>query len=140
MKYFLISLCLILTLCFSACTIKQNPKAEKAAEKSALEWLKLTDNEKYAESWQDAAQYFKKEVNEKVWVQQLSVVRKPLGKVLSRKLVIKEYTTKLPGAPKGEYVVIQFETSFENKNFAVETVTPMREEDGKWKVSGYYIK
>jgi hypothetical protein len=45
----------------------------------------------------------------------------------------------LPGAPDGEYVVIQFESSFEKKKSAVETVTPMLEKDGKWRVSGYYI-
>ena len=43
-------------------------------------------------------------------------------------------------ASYGEYVVIQFETSFENKKAAVETVTPMMDKDGIWRVSGYYIK
>jgi ribosomal protein S17E len=43
-------------------------------------------------------------------------------------------------ASYGEYVVIQFETSFENKKTAVETVTPMMDKDGIWRVSGYYIK
>jgi len=48
--------------------------------------------------------------------------------------------TSMPGAPDGEYVVIQFESSFANKESAVETVTPMKGEDGVWRVSGYYIK
>jgi hypothetical protein len=46
----------------------------------------------------------------------------------------------LPGAPDGEYVVIQYRTSFENKNDAIETVTPMKDTDGTWRVSGYYVK
>ena len=46
----------------------------------------------------------------------------------------------MPGAPDGEYVVIQFETSFENKKHAIETVTPMMDKDGTWRVSGYYIR
>jgi hypothetical protein len=46
----------------------------------------------------------------------------------------------LPGAPDGEYVVIQYETSFEKKAFAIETVTPSFEKDGIWRVSGYYIE
>ena len=57
-----------------------------------------------------------------------------------RTLKYKKYTTALPGAPDGEYVVLQFETSFQNKKFAMEKVTPMRDRDGKWRVSGYYIK
>jgi len=42
--------------------------------------------------------------------------------------------------PDGEYVVIQYDSSFEHKQSAVETVTPMLDKDGKWRVSGYYIK
>jgi hypothetical protein len=45
----------------------------------------------------------------------------------------------LPGAPEGEYVVIQYETQFEHKAGAIETVTPLREKDGSWRVSGYFI-
>jgi hypothetical protein len=50
------------------------------------------------------------------------------------------YTTQLPGAPDGEYVVLQYDTSFEHKKTAIETVTPVMDKDGKWRVSGYYIK
>lgn len=50
------------------------------------------------------------------------------------------YRTTLPGAPDGEYVVIQFKASFENKKAAVETVTPLLDKDGQWRVSGYFMK
>jgi hypothetical protein len=60
--------------------------------------------------------------------------------VVARKLKSKQYTRTLPGAPDGEYVVIQYETTFENKQSATETVTPMLDKDGVWRVSGYYIK
>jgi Protein of unknown function (DUF4019) len=70
----------------------------------------------------------------------VTAVRSPLGKVISRKLKLKQYATSLPGAPDGKYVVIQFETSFEKKKSSVETITPMKEKDGTWRVSGYYIK
>jgi len=48
--------------------------------------------------------------------------------------------TSLPGAPDGDYVVIQFQTSFANKASAVETITPMRDRDGAYRVSGYFIR
>ena len=63
-----------------------------------------------------------------------------MGKLLSRKLKSATYKTTMPGAPDGEYVVIQYDSSFEHKQAAVETVTPMLGKDGKWRVSGYYIK
>jgi hypothetical protein len=66
--------------------------------------------------------------------------RKPLGALVSRKLKSAQYATSLPGAPDGQYVVIQYDTVFQNKSAAVETVTPMLDKDGHWRVSGYYIR
>jgi hypothetical protein len=36
--------------------------------------------------------------------------------------------------------VVKFDTVFEKKAAAVETVTPMMELDGTWHVSGYFIQ
>ena len=74
------------------------------------------------------------------WQSLLAANRAPQGKVLSRKLKSATYTKTLPNAPEGEYVVIQYDTDFEHKPAAVETVVPMLDKDGKWRVSGYFIK
>jgi len=66
-------------------------------------------------------------------------VRKPLGNVESRVLLSAVEKKSLPGAPDGEYVVIQFKTAFSNKRDSVETVTPMKSGEA-WRVSGYSIK
>jgi hypothetical protein len=73
-------------------------------------------------------------------VSALTGARQPLGKLVSRKLKSATYTKTAPGAPDGEYVVIQYETSFADKASAVETITPMLDKDGQWRVSGYFIK
>lgn len=116
----------------------ESPEVE--AVKAAETWLALVDSGDYTKSWETAAVYFKGAVTKEKWEQSLKGVRPPLGKVLSRKVKSKEYATSLPGAPDGEYVVIQFETSFENKTTAIETVTPMKDPDGEWRVSGYFIR
>ena len=47
----------------------------------------------------------------------------------------------LPGAPTGDYVVVQYTTRFANGPAAVvETVTAMREPDGAWKAAGYFVR
>jgi hypothetical protein len=115
-------------------------KVQGKAVEAAMHWLALVDQGNYGKSWETAAGYFKGAVTEKHWEQALTAVRSPLGKVISRKLKSKQYATSLPGAPDGEYVVIQFETSFEKKESSVETITPMKEKDGTWRVSGYFIK
>lgn len=113
---------------------------EEAAIAVAEAWLATVDAEGYSESWDQAADLFQRAVSREAWERSLRSARQPLGTLVSRKLVSKQFLTELPGAPDGEYVVIQFSSSFANKRAAVETVTPMLEGSGVWKVSGYYIK
>lgn len=124
----------------TAAVMADNSDREKAAIASAEKWLKLVDQGKYIHSWKESAGYFKRAVSQKQWEQAMKSGREPLGKLISRKVANALYTTSLPGAPDGQYVAIQFNTSFENKKSGVETVTPMVDKDGKWRVSGYYIK
>jgi hypothetical protein len=114
--------------------------SEKAAAAAAEKWLILVDEGKYAESWNQASDYFKQNVRQDQWEQALQGVRKPLGKLVSRQVAGASYKTSLPGAPDGEYVVIEFKTSFENKKSSIETVTPKMDKDGVWRVCGYYLK
>ncbi len=117
-------------------------EAEKVtdAEAAALAWLALTDAGDYSRSWDQAASIFQSSISKQNWMDALQNVRKPLGELVSRKVKSAQYAASLPGAPDGEYVVIQYETQFENKKSAMETVTPHLEKDGSWRVSGYYIK
>ena len=131
---------LLCSIVFCATALAEQAGAEKAALAAAQSWLQLVDEGKYAESWHQAAEYFKNAITKEQWKQMIQAVREPLGKTVSRTLKAKQYTTTLPGAPDGEYVVIQFDSSFTNKKTAVETITPMLDQDGVWRVSGYYIK
>ena len=115
-------------------------KPEDAAQAAAESWLKLVDDRNYSASWDQAAKVFKGAVKQGDWNQMAGGVRTPLGKLVSRKLKSREYSEKLPGAPDGKYVVIQYDTVFEHKASAVETVTPMADRDGVWWVSGYFIR
>jgi uncharacterized protein DUF4019 len=115
-------------------------KPEDAAQAAAESWLKLADDAKDEASWDQAAALFKGAVTKEQWKQALSAARGPLGKLVSRKVKSRQYMEKVPGGPDGKYVVIQYDTVFEKKASAVETVTPMMDKDGVWRVSGYYIR
>lgn len=115
-------------------------EAEKNAITAAELWIALIDREQYTRSWEMAASLLKNKVERKTFVKSLSTTRKPLGELKSRKLQSKQFTTSAPGAPDGQYVILQYTTSFANKSTATETITPMLDKDKKWRVSGYYIK
>jgi hypothetical protein len=140
MRRMLMYLSVIAIVSCVGCSTSSNSDAEKAAVDAAEAWLSIVDGGNYADSWVEAAGLFKGAVQQAQWVQTMETARKPFGKNISRKLKSKSYSTSLPGAPDGEYVVIQFEASFENKKSAIETITPMLDKDGKWRVSGYFMK
>ena len=110
------------------------------AIKAAEEFLILVDTSQYAQSWDSASSFFKSQLPKESWVKQISSLRPAFGKVTNRHILGVQSLKQLPGAPDGEYVVIQYNTSFENKRKAVETITPMLDKDGRWHVSGYYIQ
>jgi len=114
--------------------------AEKAAISAAHTWLSVIDKGEYSKSWQEASIYFRGAISRDRWEASLAGVRKPLGRLVSRRAISSQRTRELPGAPDASYVVIRFRTSFENKNSAVETVTFMMDKDGNWKAAGYFIQ
>lgn len=141
--------CTLLSLISFLCAAGAAPQAgaaggaeadETAAEKAALQWLALIDQAKYSQTWVEASDYFKSMLSKAQWDKQVRAARAPMGKLISRTVKSKQFSKSLPGAPDGEYVVIQFDTRFEGKSQAVETVTPQKEKDGKWRVCGYYIR
>ena len=115
-----------------------DPKDE--AQKAAIAWLALVDHGDYAESWKQAAAIFRGSIDQDAWVSAVRGVRRPLGKVRSRSLKSATYATSLSGVPDGQYVVIQYDTVFDNKASSVETITPTLDRDQAWRVSGYYIR
>jgi len=110
------------------------------AEQAAAAWLQEVDGERYAASWEQSATVFRDAVKKPEWEQGVASLRKQLGKLENRTQKSAVFTTTLPGAPTGEYVVVQYSTTFANRPNSVETVTPVRDTDGTWRVSGYYIQ
>jgi Protein of unknown function (DUF4019) len=123
-----------------ACSPQASKEETRQAEAAAQSWLALVDAAYYSQSWEAAAAYFKNSISQSQWASRISATRGPLGDLKSRHESSTRFTRTLPGAPDGEYVVIQFSTTFEHKSSATETITPMKDADGQWRVSGYYIR
>ena len=136
----LISIAMLALLLCSVGFAQDEAAKKKAAQASAESWLALVDAGNYTQSWDEAATFFKSKVSKADWERMLTQVRTPLGKSAGRTAKGAVYQTSLPKAPDGEYVVIQYATNFANTGAAVETITPMLDQDGKWRVSGYYVR
>jgi len=138
-RFWIVLFVLIVVASIQAATqTKQTP--EKVAQQAAESWLQLVDSAKYDECWDEAASSFKNAVSKEDWKAAVQAARGPLGKNKTRKLKEANYTKSPEGAPDGEYVVIQYESSFEKQDQVTESITPMLDKDGKWRVSGYFIR
>ena len=121
-------------------TARANEAAIGQARTVANAWLAQLHDYEYEETWATAGELLKAAVSRDEWSKRMSVTLGPLGKAASSAVRSTEYSTTMPGAPDGEYVVVKFDTSFENKQTALETLALKKESDGLWRVSGYYIK
>ncbi|MFA7666582.1 MAG: DUF4019 domain-containing protein [Burkholderiaceae bacterium] len=132
---------LLSAVCLSLLMLASAFAGEKAsaAEAAALEWLSSVDAGDYAKSWDNAGALLKKQLTTKALERAVSGVREPLGALRSRKVKLAQPANDLPGAPNGEYVVLQFDSAFVNKAAGIETVTTVFE-GGVWRVVGYFIR
>ena len=139
-KYSVLVSCVVTVIVFLTAGPALAGTAEEDAVQAAEKWLALVDAGDYSASWEQSGELLKKAVTVEQWAQAMEATRTPLGDLVSREVLGSKYATSLPGAPDGEYVVIQFKSSFANKKEAVETVTPKKDSEGVWRVSGYFIK
>lgn len=107
---------------------------------SSLSWLAVVDSGDYSASWSRASKSFRSALSEEGWIEKVRMARGPLGEVSSR-LMRRATAEKNPeGAPDGDYIIVTYDSSFENKAEATETHTLINEPDGAWRTAGYFIK
>jgi len=104
---------------------------EVAALTAIQAWLGLMDDGQYAESWRQASESFRAIATLDEWVEKGDSIRKPLGKLLSRKVEKTEL--------EGSFIVAKFDSSFEALKAASETATFVLETNGQWRAVGYLI-
>jgi hypothetical protein len=115
------------------------PIWEREATSVARSWLRLVDDRRHPASWAAAAPLLREEIGSREWDAALRAVRAPLGRCLWRKVRSQAVVEGPPGALRGPYVVIRFESVFERRSRAAETVTPVLGTDGRWRVAAYFI-
>jgi adenosylcobinamide amidohydrolase len=120
--------------------VTETTRREKTVADAALKWLGTVDEGRLGDSWREASEVFRQSLKREAWEAMAGATRAPLGRRLSRQLHRSVYTKYLPGAPEGEYLVMEFITEFEKRADAIETLTSRLDQDGVWRVSGYFVK
>jgi hypothetical protein len=112
---------------------------EQAAQRQALGFLGYLDQGRFAESYAYTGMLIRAQVDQNSFTDKVQKARAGSGALLSRDLIDSAYSTTVPGAPDGQYVVLHYHVSFANRPDSVETVT-LDFAKGYWRLAGYYIK
>ena len=107
---------------------------------SAEKFLTFIDAGDWQGSWDASGAFFQSQASAEEWANIVEPVSEQVGTAESRSLASVQRTSSLPGAPEGDYEVLQFSTSFSNVDgTAVETLIMLEQEDG-WGVAGYFVR
>ena len=112
--------------------------AVKAATREAEHWLQAMDEHRYADAWNESAAVVREGHSEQEWVRDFAMPREGFGKIVMREFKQARFSTRVRGAPEGEYVTALFLSQFSNTPLAVETVLLSRE-SGEWRIGGYDV-
>ncbi|MXS82806.1 DUF4019 domain-containing protein [Nitrosomonas oligotropha] len=130
---------LLLLFCTGTGYAQEDNILEKV-ESSARAWLKLVDSGDYKDSWENASPLFKGKTSEGAWIKSITAIRAPRGAMNARYIATAGATKSLSGFPDGEYIVLQFYTTFGEKGLALETITLAKAKDDTWQIADYESK
>ncbi len=128
----------LIPLVFLVCSRDVDDKAE--AQKVAELWLKLLDEGKFEEAFEQFTDRTKMQINQDTWISLEAETRQKLGVLLSREINVIDLTD-IPASketPGGKYATIQYKVSFENRKEDFEAVGLIKEKNKKtWQVDCY---
>jgi hypothetical protein len=130
-----LTLGLIVSL-FSESTFSEDAKDKGNASKFVQDWLSLVDRGNYSQTWNDLSDVLKSAFTKVDWVNSLSSYHKSFGKLTKRK---QQYVTESSDPSIGDYLIFQYQSSFEKKNIVNEAVSVIKDRDGNWKILGYSL-
>lgn len=126
----------VLAVVGCARVIELSEEARSAADHQ----LDLIDRAEYARSWSEASVIFRDAVTQEDWSQRAAAIRGPLGTLQQRHPRAAVGKTDPASSPKGEYIMVTYDTAFERNPEVVETLVLYQDDDAQWRMAGYFVK
>jgi len=119
---------------------KIDPAKAASARAATERFLAMVDDDRFAESWNMSAALIREKIPREKWAGKLKLFRAQYGKMLGRKEKEIRYSTEASGNNQGEFITLIFTADYERRKGAEETVTVMLEDDGNWRVGGFFVE
>ena len=116
-----------------------NPEAEKAGQLAAHAWLLLLDRRDWGTAWDASSAVFRQTVPLGTWMDGVPKVREPFGAMVERQPGEAHVQEDAAGPARRRLRHRQLRQQVRQAT-GEETVTTVREPDGRWRVTGYSPK
>jgi hypothetical protein len=130
---------ILAVMLFAGVAHSSEANKKKAALAAAGKWLALVDAGKYADSWRETPEAYRARVDQKRWEQSLQSDRGSEGACVARKFISSEFRKSPPNTAGNDSISIRFNTSFQNRKYALERLKLIFDKDGQWRVTEYVI-
>ncbi|QGX41189.1 DUF4019 domain-containing protein [Permianibacter aggregans] len=117
-------------------TVQANDEAVAAA----TQWLQKVDAKQLKQAYDSSGKLMREAVDVEKWSAAVEGVRQQAGEMQSRALNSVTAHESFPGLSNGDYMVVVFNTKFAHKPAAIETLSFQREDDGQYRVIGYFVQ
>lgn len=108
---------IVLAMPVGAASYSTDPLREEA-----VSYLELLDQGRYTEAWHEMTPHFQAIDQQDQWQNRQQAIRSAYGALEFRELFLIEYRDHYILSPDGQYVIVQFKTSFQYKASTTETV------------------
>lgn len=133
---------IILVFCCSTALADTPPQwpGTDAAVQAAERFVERLDNGSYQQLWQEATPLFQALNPAEKWTARQQLIRTAYGPRLSRQFHRLDQRNNFALSPDGHYCIVQFESSFQNKQYTIETIVLIETLEGAWLVREYVIR
>jgi Protein of unknown function (DUF4019) len=107
---------------------------------AGIKWLALIDAGKAGDAWDLSSKQLKSAVTRAKFVDGMRDARKSLGKLEGRTAERFARSHQMPGAPDGDYVIIEYTARFPQGRKLQEQLVWTIEDGDIWRVAGYYYR
>jgi len=112
----------MLTIMLTAPVGAEPSSPDRLSTQKALSFLELVDQGRYDDAWLSTSTLFQNLNNQDQWQSRQQAIRAGYGALSSRQIHLISYRQTYSLSPDGQYVVVQFESSYTNKADTIETV------------------
>lgn len=138
MKNILSFLVLILLSGLNAAEIQA--KQHQQAVSAAQEWLDLVENGKLHEGWEKLSPQYRNNVTQQKWEAVFNTVHVKNARPINRTILhVSQWKDHSTGSDE-KYLMIRIKTTYDDQSERVQMVAPKLDDDGEWRVAGFYFR